>query len=106
MTIPYHDNLPSRASSIEDVEMLRGAKKALSRYIEEVKRATALRHYDYREAKVLWDFTKDNTLAGWDCICDQDIHGKSTALLENNGKGAFHIIKKLYFDIIPCNGKE
>ena len=83
----FDDHLPYH---LELVKMLRGARKVLSRYIEEVKRATALRHYDYRETKMLWDFTKDDTLAGWDCICDQDTHGKSTAVLENNGKGASH----------------
>lgn len=68
--------------------MLQAARKAFSRYIAEVKRATALRHYDFRETKTLWDFTKNDVLAGWDCICDQDIHGHSTAVLETNGKGA------------------
>lgn len=67
--------------------MLQAARKALSRYLAEVKLATTPRIYDFREEMMLWDFTKDDVLARWDCICDKDVHGHSMADLESNGKG-------------------
>ena len=67
--------------------MLQAARKALTRYLTEVKRATTPRSYDLKEEMMLWDFTKDEVLAYWDCICDEDVHGHSTAALKSNGKG-------------------
>ena len=67
--------------------MLQAARQALFKYLSEVKRATTPRPYDFGEELMLWDFTKDGTLTQWDCICDEDVRGHSTAALEQNGKG-------------------
>lgn len=67
--------------------MLHAARKALSRYLVEVRRATTPRSYDFRDEVMLWDFTKDEVLGSWDCICDEDVHGHSMATLKSNGKG-------------------
>ena len=72
---------------ISAVPMLQAARRALLRYLSEVKRATTPRPYDFREELMLWDFTEDVALTRWDCICDEDVHGQSTAALEPNGKG-------------------
>ena len=63
--------------------LLRTARK----YLAEIKRATSLRSYDLREELVLWDFRKEETMQHWDCICDRDVKGNSTAALEPNGRG-------------------
>ena len=64
--------------------MLRAAR----RYVREVRKATSLRSYDVREELVLWDFRQPDALRDWDCICDRDIGGYSSASLEPNGKGS------------------
>ncbi len=58
--------------------------RVATKYLGEVKRATALRGLDVREELMLWDFKRSATLQQWDCICDRDIHGYSTADLEPN----------------------
>ena len=68
--------------------MLQAARRAISRYLSEVKRATTPRPDYLKEELVLWDFTEEDILSRWDCICDEDIHGHSTAALQFNGKGA------------------
>lgn len=64
--------------------MLRAAR----RFIEEVRRASTPRAYDYREQLVLWDFRSEGSLQQWDCLCDGDEKGFSRAVLEPNGKGS------------------
>ena len=69
------------------MSILRGASKAWWRYVAEVKRATSLKGFDYREEKMLWDFAEEGTIEQWDCISDEDLHGHSIAKFEPNGKG-------------------
>ena len=67
--------------------------RAASRYLGEVRRATALksRAHDLREELVLWDFRDRETLQQWVCLCDEDVHGYSRAQLELNGKGVSYM---------------
>ena len=80
------DDHSSSSSYIERAEMFRGAKKALERYLAEVKRVTTPRPFDFREELMLWDFTKEET-NNWDCISDNDIKGFSNAQFQPNRKG-------------------
>ena len=82
-----HINLCSWRPLTIPAPMLQSARRALFRYLSEVKRATTPRPYDFRDELMLWDFTEDGALTRWDCICDVDVHGHSTAALEPNGKG-------------------
>ncbi len=66
----------------------RGARKAIERYIEGVKKATNpnTKTY-YKEDLMLWDFSKPEVVENWDCICDSDIGGHSHTTFELNSKG-------------------
>lgn len=66
--------------------MLRAAGRAVKKFLEDVQKATTPRGY-FHEELMLWDFTKEESLQKWVCICDKDIDGLSTASLESNGKG-------------------
>ena len=67
--------------------MFRAARKALQKYVSEVKRVTTPRPFDFREELMLWNFEEDS--AKWDCISDTDIRGFSTAQFQANRKGMF-----------------
>ncbi len=68
------------------MSFFRGAKKALERYVAEVKRATTPRPFDFREELMLWNFTEEHT-AKWDCTSDSEIRGFSNAEFRPNRKG-------------------
>ena len=61
--------------------------RAGRRFVEEVRRATALRSYQLAEEAMLWDFREPGALAGWECISDRELGGRSRATLEHNKKG-------------------
>lgn len=67
--------------------LIRGAKKAWAKYLADVKKASQLRSFDYRESLMLWNFCEQDSLANWDCISDCDIGGYSNAHFEPNSKG-------------------
>ena len=62
-------------------------RRVISKYINEVKKATTPGLFNYNEHLTLWDFTKEDSLKQWICVTDQDIGGYSRAKLEPNGKG-------------------
>ncbi len=70
------------------VPVLQTARKAFGRYLGGIKKATAPYGFDYRKELMLWNFTDEDTLKKWDCICDDEVGGKSNAQFEPNGKGA------------------
>ena len=47
---------------------------------------------DYRHELMLFDFTKEETVAQWDCVSDTDVEGLSTATFKPNGKGMCLIV--------------
>lgn len=69
---------------LTNVTMLR---RIVSKYVNEVKKATTPRAIDYGEQLTLWDFTKPESLEKWLCFTDKDVGGFSRATFEPNGKG-------------------
>ena len=68
------------------MSIFRAARKALGKYVSEVKRVTTPRPFDFREELMLWNFAEEDT-AKWDCISDTDITGFSSAEFQPNRKG-------------------
>ena len=77
--IKCDDHLPA-------IKMLRAATRGVKKFITDVQKATTPRGY-FHEELVLWDFTKEESLKQWVCICDKDIEGLSTTRFERNRKG-------------------
>lgn len=69
------------------MSILRAARKAMLKYLQEVKTATTPRGFDFREELMLWNFEEPDTWKKWDCICDEDMGGLSLAAFKPNGKG-------------------
>ena len=67
--------------------MLGSLKRAVQRYLAEVKHATTPRGYSFFQELVLFDFTKEGAVEKWDCISDKDIGGGSHSSLQLNGRG-------------------
>lgn len=63
-------------------------RRAVWRYLREVKDATTPRAADFKEHKLLWDFRDEEILRKWSCISDEDVGGLSKAKFKPNGKGA------------------
>lgn len=79
------------------MSFLRGARRALQKYVADVKKATTPRTFDYREELMLWNFVEEDEWKNWDCISDEDIGGSSTASIKPNGKGKrVNCLQKLY----------
>jgi len=79
------------------MSIYRGARKAVERYIEGVKRATDSNvENHFKEYMMLWDFSKPEVINHWDCICDTDMDGFSHASFEPNSKGTPNFSKTLH----------
>jgi len=66
-------------------------KRALQKYLAEVKTVNTPRGYSFLQELVLFDFTKPGSVANWDCVSDSDTGGKSNCSLKSNGKGIRNI---------------
>ena len=85
---PHPQTIDEGVVTREMSVFLRSAKKALEKYIADVKKATTPRGFDFRDELMLWNFTQEDTWKSWDCISDKDVKGNSIAQFEPNGKGS------------------
>ncbi len=62
-------------------------RRALFKYIADVKKATTPGSFKLTDDLILWDFTKIDSLKHWTCRSDEEIGGHSRGKLEPNVEG-------------------
>ena len=67
--------------------MLSAFLSAARRYIADVQSATSLVRDPSRSEVMLWDFSKPQSVAQWDCVSDEEMGGQSQASFQGSDKG-------------------
>lgn len=75
------------------VQMLSAFLSAARRYIADVQSATSLLRDPSRSEVMLWDFSKPQSVAQWDCVSDEEMGGQSEASFQGSDKGARPVIE-------------